>query len=304
MNWFTIALFGPIFWSITNHIDKYLLSRHLAGIGKGALILYSTLFGVFVLPIIFFTGTKVLSITPLNALIMCVAGIISSVAIYLYLCALDLDEASIVVPFYQTIPVFGLALGYTLLNESITLMQILGGGIIILGGIILSIELEWGHKIKFKGKVPILMLTSSFLFALYETLFKLAALDVGFLIGSFWHYTGMLIFGVLIYISVKPFRDDFHSLIKRHSIGFFGLNVANESLTIIGNSFYNFAILLAPVALIMTTTGYQPVFVFIIGIILSYFFPTLSNEKITKFHLMHKTLAILLILIGTYALFL
>lgn len=303
MNWFFIAIFGPFFWSLTNHLDKYLLSKHLEGIGKGALILYSTFFGVVVLPIIVFLRVPIFSVDMRSIVTLIVAGVLSAVALFLYLYALEEDEASIVVPFFQTIPIFGIILGYALLGELITNHQILGSIVIVIAGIILSIEIESTSGFAMKKKVPLLMLLSSFCFALYEVLFKIGSLDVGFLIGSFWQYCGLLLFGIVLYVSIPQYRLDFRNLIKRHTPSFFGLNIVNESLTVIGNSFYNFALLLVPVGLVMSTTAYQPLFVFIIGSFLALYYPNLQTEKISLRHLTQKILAIVLILIGTYILF-
>lgn len=303
MSWFFIALFGPFFWSLTNHLDKFLLSKHLNGIGKGALILYSTLFGLFVLPIILIINPNVLSITISNIIVLILAGIISALAIFFYLYALEIDEASVVVPFFQTIPIFGFILGYLLLNETITNLQILGSLVVLIGGVLLSIDTVRDSGFRLKKKVPILMLISSFLFALYEALFKLAAINVGFFTGSFWQYFGLFIFGLVLYCSVATYRKDFHDLLKKHTSGFFTLNILNESTTIVGNCFYNFAILLAPISLVMATASFQPLFVFVIGTIISFYVPTLIKEKISWKHLLQKSLAISLMLMGVYLMF-
>ncbi len=77
----------------------------------------------------------------------------------------------------------------------------------------------------------------------------------------------------------------------------------NESLTVIGNSFYNFALLIAPAALVMVTSGFQPVFVFMIGVALTYIAPKLGTERISSRHLAHKILSITLVVLGTVVLF-
>jgi drug/metabolite transporter (DMT)-like permease len=303
MHWLFIAILGPLFWSLTNHLDKFLLSKHMQGVGKGALVLYSTFFGVIMLPIAFIIDNSVFSIGHKNILILVVCGILSSFAIYLYLYALEDEEASIVVPFFQTIPVFGYFMGLFFLGEHLTTSQIIGGLIIMLGAIILSFEITDDNGVSFKRKITLLMFASSISFALYEVLFKLAAVEEGFWKATFWQYVGLFIFGLCLFTCVKKYRSDFLFLIRKHNWKLFSINITNEGLTILGNSFYNFALLLAPAALVMITTGYQPLFVFLEGILLTLLFPHIIKEDISARSLMHKAGSIVLIIVGTYFLF-
>jgi len=54
MNWFLIALIAPIVWSIVNHIDKYMLSKYLKERGLGALLIFSALSSVIILPFVLY----------------------------------------------------------------------------------------------------------------------------------------------------------------------------------------------------------------------------------------------------------
>lgn len=303
MNWFFIALLGPLLWSISNHIDKFLLGKHFKGVGKEALILYSTLFGLVVLPIAYFFDSNVLSIKFTGALVLIFAGCLNALTIYLYLYALENDEASIVVPFFQMIPVFAFILGFFILGEVLSVSQMVGSLVVILGAGVLSLEIGELQKIKFRKKIVLIMFGSSLSFAIYETLFKAIAVDSGFWVSTFWQYVGLFVFGSVLFLSKQKYRNDFLYLIKKHNWKFFFINVINESLTIVGNSFYNFALLLAPIALIMTTNGYQPILVFVEGIILTLFFPKISKENVSLKHLAHKILAILIVFMGTFVMY-
>ncbi len=303
MNWFFIAILGPFFWSLSNHIDKFLLSKHLKGVGKEALVLYSTLFGLVVLPVAYFFNQNIFSIGIINVGILIIAGCLSSLAIYLYLYALEENEASLVVPFWQTIPVFGFVLGFLFLGETLTSNQYIGSCIVIFGAVILSLEITELKKVRVKRKIALLMLSSSLFFALYETLFKVVAMSGGFWVSTFWQYTGLFIFGVMLFSSRKKYRVDFLFLIKKHNWRLFCINIANEGVTVIGNTFYNFSLLLAPLALVMVTTGYQPVFVFLEGIALTLLFPHITKETTSFKHIAHKVFSIVIVLIGTYVLY-
>jgi uncharacterized membrane protein len=99
MNWFLIALLPPALWSVTNHFDKYLLSRYFKGGGVGALMVFSSIIGVFLLPIIAFLHPEVLQFNLINILIA-INGFLYTLSVLPYFYALQKDEASICVPLF------------------------------------------------------------------------------------------------------------------------------------------------------------------------------------------------------------
>ncbi|MFA6430134.1 MAG: DMT family transporter [Candidatus Paceibacterota bacterium] len=298
MSWFLIALIGPILWAIVNHIDKFLLSDRFEGSNVGALMIFSTLQCGLLLPILYFINNDIFNLSVENIILLIVVGILSVFAIMPYMYALDEEEASIVIPLFQLIPIWGYMFSYFILGETLTWMQLVGCLLIIGGSAIITLEFDEEKKIKFKKRIILLMLLSTILFALYETLFKFVAVDVGFVVSSFWEYLGVFSMGILFYLFIKKYKLSFLNLLKTKGGKIISLNIANESLTIIGNFAVNFALLLAPVALTLTISGVQPIFVFIIGIFLTIFFPKICKEKISKKHLIQKTISILIIILG------
>src|SRR3990167_9106428 len=78
---------------------------------------------------------------------MFLVGFSGVTATILYLHAMEKDEASIVAPLFQMIPVFGLILEYFILNIIPSNIQIVGSFIIVIAGIVLATEYE-GFKIR------------------------------------------------------------------------------------------------------------------------------------------------------------
>src|SRR3989344_4290463 len=107
MHWALVALVAPFLWSIINHADKYLISKYSRDTGIGGLAIFSSLFAVFVLPIVYWISPNIFSITANEAGFLILTGIFSALAILFYLYALDRDDASHVVPFWFLAPVFG-----------------------------------------------------------------------------------------------------------------------------------------------------------------------------------------------------
>jgi uncharacterized membrane protein len=300
MNWFLIALIPPALWSVTNHIDKYLVSKYFKGGGIGALMVFSSLIGLCILPFILFFYPAVVNISPLTAILITINGWLYLLAVLPYLYALEKDEASIAVPMFQMIPVFSYILAYIVLKETLSAGQILGGALIVIGAVIISFELEDGKKMKFKKAVFWLMMLSSLFFALNFLFFKYFALQSDFWTTSFWEYAGFAVFAVFLMLFVRPYRKEFFSVMKGNRITVIGLNGFNETVNLLAKASFNFASLLAPVTLIWIVNGFQPFFVFAYGVILTLFFPKISQEKITKKHLIQKIVAILIMFAGTY----
>ena len=162
-NWFLIALIAPVLWSIVNHIDKYMLSKYLKDRGVGALLIFSALASVIILPfILFFYYDQLFDVSVSDLAILVFVGFLSVLAFYFYLKGMDEEEASIVIPLFQLIPVFGYFMGYYILGESLNTAQIFSSLLIIGGIIILAIEIDIDNKVTLKGRVLVLVTASSF----------------------------------------------------------------------------------------------------------------------------------------------
>lgn len=302
MNWFLVALVTPISAAFINHFDKYLISRFTKDSSIGSLILFSSLFAVVVPPILLFFDPSILSsVTALRAVALMINGGLIMLAILFYFYALESHEASYIAPMFEFIPVFSLILGYYALGEKLISSQIWAIALIILGSIILSLELQ-GKKTKIKPKLILLMIASSFLYAINAIIFKFIAVDQGFSSSLFWDMSGKFLFGVIIFLFVKQYRKDFLGLIKSHHYYVIGLNVIGEIISLIGMIALVYAVLLAPVALVQTVGSLQTVFVFILGVIFTLLFPRFSKESMLAKHLTQKIVGIAVITAGVYLL--
>lgn len=300
MSWFLIALLPPIFWSITNHFDKYLVSKYFKGGGVGALMIFSSIIGILLLPIIILFHPEVVSTFNLKYLLISLNGFIYLLAVLPYFYALQKDEASTAVPLFQLIPVYSFFLSYLILGETLSNHQIIGGIIIVSGAVLISLDLSVHKKIKFKKEVFLLMALSSLLYSLNFLMFKLFAVGTHFWVTSFWEYIGFGIFSVLILLFIKPYRREFFRVLKENKLSVLALNGINEVINIIAKVSFNIASLLAPVTLIWIVDGLQPFFIFIFGVILTLFFPKISQENLSKKVLFQKIIAILIMFIGTF----
>lgn len=300
MNWFFIALFGTLLWSIGNFVDKLLTDRFASKwSGTWGLVLYSSLFSLILVPIFLTLSPAKIYIDPQTAIVLVLSGVAEVTGIFLYLRALRHEDTSTVVPFFQVVPIFSFILGFTILGETLTLTQTLAGLGVIIGGILLSLDISAGQKIHFKFSLVSLLLASSFCFALFDTLFKYGALREGYWTGIVWQHIGIFLVGFTIFLFYKHARRGFLASLKESSVANIGLNVINEAFYVGGVMLFLFAIILAPVAVVATVNAFQPVFVFIFGGILTVLFPKYIKENISHRHLFHKSLSIAIIVISS-----
>lgn len=304
MNWFFIALGAPFLWALVNIFDQYLVEKYSTGErGSGGLVLFSSLIGIFAAIIIGIFTTGIFSIPLLDKILLIMIGGITIAWIILYLFTIELEDISAVVPWFLTIPIFGYILGYVFLGETLTLQQIVGSLIILLGVLLISINFS-GQKKEFKWRVVLYMLTACLLSSISGVIFKYVTVENSFWISSFWEYFGLGLFGILIYLFVPKYRSEFILMNKKGGAKIFTLNTLSETLTIFGNLLTNYAIILAPVALVYLVSSFQPAIVLFMTLVATKFFPNVAKEDVSRRILVPKIIAILLVLLGSTILFL
>ncbi len=304
MNWFFIALIGPFLYALTNYIDKILLEKYFKKSGVGTILLFSSFISIFALPIFFFIDKTILDVSFMNILALAIKGVLGIGVLWCYLIALKNEETSVVIVFYQLVPVFGSILGYFFLNETLTQIQIIAMAIIILGTTIVSFEIDIDNHFKFRKKTVLPMLVASLFWATGGVIFKSVAIEENLWRSLFWEHLMLVVVGIFIFIFIRSYRDNFILAIKNNTKSILSLNVLNESIYISANVAVAYAYLLAPIGLVLLTESFQPIFVLIIGIVLTIFFPKIIVEKIKSKHIWPKILAIIITGVGTYLLFL
>jgi len=303
MTWFFIALIGPLLYATTNYIDKILLEKYFKQGGIGTLLLFSALLSVVSLPFLFLKDPMVFSVGIKNILTLSIVGILNVGVVWCYLLALKHDEASVVIVFYQLVPVFGGILGYFFLGEILTSIQIIAMAIIIFGTTIISFEIDSDNRFKLRKRTILPMLAASLFWATGGVIFKFVALEENVWRSLFWENFMLMAVGIIIFIFIRSYRTNFLSALKSNSktaLLFIGVS---ESLYIIGNIVVAYAYMLAPIGLVLLTESFQPIFVLAIGLFLTFFFPKIMVERIQAKHIWPKIIAIVITGIGTYLLF-
>ncbi len=294
--WLLFAFSGPVLWAISTHIDKYLVDRFFKDGDTAVLMLFTALIGAFMLPLIWLFKPQVFSLDLTDTAVMTASGIFYMGAMLFYLRAIQSEEASVVAPLFQASTLLTFLLAYLFLGETLGVLEILGGILIVSGALLLSFDRRSGFS-RFKTRLVLLMLAATFVLALSSVLFKFFAVRDDYWVTTFWITVGEAIFGLGI-ASVPGYRRQFVALFRRSPGAVVAINAANELINLGGSMGVRFASLLAPVALVSAISSTATLFVFVFGIFLTAFAPRLGREDLSRGVLLQKGAAALLVAAG------
>ncbi len=293
--WFLFSFASTTLFALTNHIDKFLVSRHGGGIG--ALLIISSIIDFFVLPVILFFHPEIVDISLSHALLVMVSNVIMLIGYIFYLYALKRDDASLVAPLFQTVPLCAFILGFFILGETVTLHQLIGMFFVIAGAIILTSNFQQ-HKKHIKYHLLFFMLLSSCLIAFATVLFKNVMLETSFWKAAFWGYWGDILVGLSCFLFIKKYRNEFFLSLHKSTHVSISLNILNECINIVSTLCYKYAILLAPVVLVTSVASFHPLLVFFYSVLFLRFLPKFSHEHIGKKTYVQRILSILMLCTG------
>ena len=283
-------------WAISVHLDKYLVERFFKESDVAIMVLFTALVVVLALPVIWYFVPDVLSPSLGSIALIVLAGILYMTGLLFYLRALQNEEASVVAPFFQTGPLFGYVLAYLVLGEVLSPRQLLGGALIIIGALFVSIRIGQSMK-TFKTRLALLMVTCGFIMALASLIFKVFALKVEFWTTTFWMFAGEGIFGAVLLV-IPFYRKQFMTLLRTNTTALLSINASNELINLGGGLGNRYALLLAPLSLVQAIGSTTTLFVFVFGVMLSAFFPKFGRETLSGRELVQKGIAAVLVAIG------
>jgi uncharacterized membrane protein len=296
MSWLVFALCGPILWAISVHLDKYLVERYFKDADVIVLLIFTALMGVVLMPIIAWFEPGVFHRDITSIVLMSLSGIFYMTGITFYLKALQSHEASMVAPFFQSSPLFGYVLAYLVLGETLTPTQLAGGVLIIVG--VLSVSIGPGRKRgRFRWQLAALMLCAGFVLSLSTLIFKAFAVKDEFWATTFWMFAGEALFGVG-FLCIGRYRRQFLHLLKSNGSALLAINASNELINLGGGLANRYALIFAPLALVQAVGSTTTLFVFIIGVLLTLLFPSVSRENLSAREFARKGIAAVLVAIG------
>ena len=296
MSWLTFAFSGPVLWAISTHFDKYLVERYFKQSDVAVLLVFTAFTGVLALPFIALYDSAFASPDPRSIALIVLSGVLYMGAMAFYLRALQSEEASVVAPFFQAVPLFGYVLAYFALGERLSVLQMAGGALIVVGTLIVSVRFDAGAR-KFKLRLAMLMLACGFAAALSGLIFKVFAVQVEFWTTTFWMFVGEAMFGVAL-LAIGSYRAQFFSVLRQNTVALLTINGSNELINLGGGLGNRYALMFAPLSLVQAIASTTTLFVFVFGIGLSILFPSLARETLSFRELLQKGAAALLVAVG------
>jgi drug/metabolite transporter (DMT)-like permease len=296
VSWVVYAFSGPVLWAISVHFDKYLVERFFKHSHVAVMLLFTAFVGVALMPFIWMFQPSVTSAGVRNIALIVFSGILYMSALLLYLRALQSEEASVVAPYFQAGPLFGYALAYFVLGETLTGRQLAGGILILIGALIVSVRFDQGPRI-FKARLAALMLPCGFAIALSGLIFKIFAIEVEFWTTTFWMFAGEAMFGCALLL-IPFYRREFTTVLRANTVALLSINGSNELINIGGGLGNRYALMFAPLSLVQAIGSTTTLFVFAFGVVLSLVWPKLGREDLSGRELLQKGIAALLVALG------
>lgn len=322
MSWLLITLIAYFLNAIANIIDKTMVKKdvlhpvvyvfYIAILGLGLMLVLAP-FG-FTIPNLEIIGISIL------------AGSSFILALLLMFFALQKDDATRVAPMIGGLaPVFIFILAKILLNEVLKPTQYLAFIFLIIGTFLISMDfrsrgfISWiRNKLrKIFGirkivlpkirKTILWALPAAFLFGVSHVLSKLVYNNTEFFNGFIWTRLGGLV-AILILLLFPQNLKLIKENLKKSSEKKQAKKTKKDGLRFLigqacgggGMILLQYAIFLGSVSLINALQGVQYVFVFLIAVFLTAFYPKFLKEKFSHEIFMQKGIAVLIIFFGLW----
>ncbi len=317
MEWFILALVASIFWAVVVIVDKFILTRYIRDA-----VAYQVFLAIVMLPFIAFllpfTPASIngngdgnlnpnlnLVLIPLTILL----GVVLGLGFVLYNRALLIEEVSRVTPLLFLSPLFVLLLSYLFIGEALPMHRYVGIGLMVLSAITVSLRVEGirrghGHSHSHSMHVTLspallMILALDMMTATKDVISKLLLAHLDYLSYLFWFMLGNII-GRPLLLLMPLNRSNTLRVVRTLPLKIYLLCFFNSSLGWAGYILYFKAISMTYVSLVSAIPTTQPFIVFVFATLLGFFYPELIEEKIDRWSVSLKGMAVLSILAGTY----
>ncbi len=277
MNWVILSLGSALAFAVVSALDKVLIQRFVpnprAFIVLVGLIQFALAF--LVIPLARFSGYGIDT-----TLISCASGFLAGIYLVLMFWVMRMQDVSRVVPVTSTHPIFVAILAQVFLGEIITALAWVGIFVTVGGAALMSFGPTTRRSERDENRlIPFaLLMVSSLAFGLSQYLTKVVATDIDIWSLFVWRGLGLGTACVGIMIRKSMFPDLVRAIRNPATIG---LTVFTEGLLVLVAVMLQLgAIFSGPVSLAVTVMAIRPLFVFILGILLSLGVSRVLNEPL------------------------
>jgi uncharacterized membrane protein len=259
------------------------------------LLVFTALMGIVLMPVIAAFEPRVFTRPLLEIALMMLSGLLYMGALAFYLSALQGHDASVVAPFFQSSPLFGYALAYLVLGETLNATQLTGGALIVFGVLFVSVGFGEERHERFRWRLAVLMLSCGFVMSLSTLIFKVFAIQDEFWATTFWMFAGEALFG-FGFLCIGRYRVQFRALLRSNGKALVAINASNELVNLGGGLANRYALIFAPLSIVQAIGSTTTLFVFAIGVLLTLF--SVSRESLSGREFAQKGIAALLVAVG------
>ncbi len=266
MNWVFLALGSALAFAVVSALDKILIQRFVTNPRAFIVLVGLIQFGLaaIVLPFAKFSGYGLDT-----ALISCLSGFLAGIYLVLMFWVMRMQDVSRVVPITSTHPIFVAILAQVFLGEVISVLAWAGIVVTVGGAALMSFGPTTRRSERGQSQwVPFaLLMVSSLAFGLSQYLTKVVADDIDVWSMFVWRGVGLGAACVGIMVHRSMFPDLVRAIRDPVAIS---LAVFTEGLLVLVAVILQLlAIYSGPVSLAVTVMAIRPLFVFILGILLS-----------------------------------
>jgi glycopeptide antibiotics resistance protein len=147
-------------------------------------------------------------------------------------------------------------MGYFFLGELLNGAQMRAMAVIMVSTTLVSFDFSRKGAVSFRRHTVFYMLIATTAWATEATLFKAVALDENVWRSVFWEHVALVVFGALLALLAPSLRRKFIAVWTANSKKVLALNGANEALFMVGNVTVSYAMLLAPIAIILLAESF------------------------------------------------
>jgi drug/metabolite transporter (DMT)-like permease len=293
LTWLIVIVLAYFFFSLSSLGDKLILAGPPNPKSYTFYVGLLNILAVFAIP---FAGLEIPSFKIFAWIV--IDAIVFVLGLYFMFSAVEKFEVSkVATTIGATQPIFiffasWLFFGY----QAMSGINFLAFALLFIGSIIISLD----KKLETANKYLKITILTSLIFSLDYVLLKYIFLNFSFLQGFIW--TRIFIFLIaLLFLLNKSARKEIFRQKNRSNNNFKALFFSTQVCGGIATVLQSFAVSLAPVVflpILNSLKGVQYVFLFIITSFLSFFFPKILKEKISKKIIFKKTISIVLIVAG------
>lgn len=294
MIWVFLSLLAPLFWALSNFIDKYILEKHTNNLFD--YMFFSTITNwLFFIVITLFIGIPEInwySLIPIST------GVMLIYSYGFYGKALEQGETSSLVLLFSLTPLITVLLAFIFLGQILSLNETIGSIITLFGAVFVSFEKGKGVVTRGLGMILIAIIIWSAVNIL--VVYGLTKM-------SFWDYfildnLGSALAGVALLV-IPSIRQQVVRGIKTAGIKKYFWFFWNNSLDFLGQMSIKKALsLTSAVGLVSVITQVQSFYAILIGVLLTLLVPQIMKEDITVSTLVKKSIGAVIMFIGIYIL--